>query len=108
MTHAGETEVRVEDAPDLRVEDAAVGELRLRDGTARWDAAGAALDSAGLAVRFTAGPGAPRPRQACTAAWTTSHRATIAVAAVVIACGLVASGLLARRNRRRSKSPRTP
>jgi hypothetical protein len=60
LPHAGETEVRIEDGPGVRVASARLGDLRLPDLDARWEGPGGPIVREGLEVQFEAGPQAQR------------------------------------------------
>jgi hypothetical protein len=65
LPRPGETEVRIEAGPGVRVEKATLGALPLTDlgldgADARWEGPGGPLAEGGLSVRFVAGPDAPR------------------------------------------------
>jgi hypothetical protein len=109
----GETEVRIEDSPGVRIERARVGDAPDVNGSFRFGGPGGPLSDSGLELAFTAGEGAPAPADgACPGAAAGARRGASAavIAGVAAALGCAVAGgaaVLVRRRRRHDHSART-
>jgi len=103
----GETEVKIEDSPGVRIDRARVGGRADPAGSFRFAGPGGPLSESGLELAFTAGDRALVPADgACGAGAAAGGRggasagAIVAVAAA-LAAGLAGATVLVRRRRRR-------
>jgi hypothetical protein len=105
----GETELRVEDTPGVRVTRARLGLIDLVDLDARWQGAGGPLAHDGFTLGFDAGDKAPIPKDGACAA--TRPRAASGASlglglwlAVAIAAALLLAAALLAASRWRKRS----
>jgi hypothetical protein len=111
----GETEVKIEDSPGVRIERAMVGELSDASGSFRFAGPGGPLSESGLLLAFAAGDQALVPADgACSAAragaGTGAGRPSagaIAAAAAGLGCALAGAAAVLVLRRRRHHSART-
>ncbi len=110
----GETEVKIEDSPGVRIERAKLGASTDPTGSFRFVGPGGPLSDDGLELAFTAGAQAPILADgACSAAGTGrglgrglgATTAVIAGAAVVLGGAAAGAAALVRRRRRRRRAP---
>jgi hypothetical protein len=110
----GETEVRIEDSPGVRIERAKIGDHKDPAGSFRFTGPGGPLSDDGLELAFTAGASAAiLPDGACAASggaagagagrWASSAALAGTLAGALAVLGATAAGavLLVRRRRRR-------
>jgi len=108
LSRPGETELRIEDSPGVRIERAAIGDERDAAGLFSFRGPGGALADSGLQLAFTAGDGALAPDDGACAGAAPGRRgarmsalAGVAAAAVLGSAG--AAALAVRRRRRRAR-----
>jgi hypothetical protein len=104
----GETEVKIEDSPGVRIDRAKIGDLADPSGSFRFAGPGGPLSDRGLELAFTAGDQALVPTDgACGAAASAARRGppvgAIAGAAGALGCALAGAAILVRRLRRRRR-----
>jgi len=110
LPHPGETEVRVEDSPGVRVERAHVGAAEDPSFDYRFIGPGGPLEDDGLELAYSAGDKAPRTADGrCRGpggASAGAGRMAVVVAGVAIAVAAIAGALLLRRRRAAARAAR--
>ncbi len=101
----GETELKIEDSPGVRIERARVGDHADAAGSFRFVGPGGPLSDHGLELAFTAGDQALVPTDGACGAAASAGRGlpagAIAAAAAALGCVLAGAAVLVRRRRRR-------
>jgi len=108
VPHPGETEVKIEDSPGVRIDRARVGDTSDPTGSFRFAGPGGPLSDSGLLLAFTASDQALAPDDgACVGAGAAAaagriSTGVIAIAAAAVVFGGAAAGaaVLVRRRRR--------
>lgn len=103
LQRPGETEVKVEDGPGIRVERARIGALNDPAWAYRFAGAGGPLAEDGVDLAFTASDAAPLGDATCTGAKRErSIPTSLVITAAIFFAGVLATvGVLVRRARRR-------
>jgi hypothetical protein len=107
----GETEVKIEDSPGVRIERARIGDHADASGGFRFVGPGGPLSDRGLELAFTAGEQALVPADGACGAARAGSRAppaggiVFAIAgAAALGCALAGGAVLVRRRRRRHRA----
>jgi hypothetical protein len=101
MPRPGETEVRIEDSPGVRIDRARLGDRSDPSGGFRFAGPGGPLSDGGLELAFTAGEQALVPSDGACAGTSAAGRGLPAGAIAALGCVIAGAGALALRRRRR-------
>jgi LPXTG-motif cell wall-anchored protein len=104
LPRPGETELRIEDSPGIRVGKARLGLIDLADHDARWQGAGGPIAHDGLTLTFTADDARPIGGGVCAGVASSGARTwpwLVGAGLAIAAAGGAAVGLRRRKRRRR-------